>query len=83
MDMESYIYNIRTPDFYGDMKEMIEHFDALKYSDEFRKYHDMPCVHRMVLGKMKDENGGKVLLVELRSKLHAGRKKQSRRGLKG
>lgn len=41
---------------------MIEHFDTSEYPLEFRKRHDLLCVNRKVLDKMKDENGRKVLL---------------------
>lgn len=72
MDTNSYIYGIRTPDFYGDLKGMIEHFDTSEYPEEFRKRHDLPSVNRKVLGKMKDENAGSILseFVVLKSKVY-------------
>lgn len=73
MDTDSYTCDIRSPDFYGDLKGMVEHFDTLEYLEELRKRHDLPNVSKKVLDRMKDENGGSILteFVELRFKMYA------------
>ncbi|GFV19523.1 uncharacterized protein TNCV_3664551 [Trichonephila clavipes] len=71
MDTDSFIYNIKTDDFYEDMKGMIANFDTSDYQEN-NKY-GMPRVNKNVLGKMKDENAGQILeeFVGLRSKMYA------------
>ncbi|GBM54161.1 hypothetical protein AVEN_195153-1 [Araneus ventricosus] len=71
MDTDSYIYDIQTEDFYQDMKGMIDYFDTSDYPENNR--YGMPRVNKKVLGKMKDENAGKILeeFVGLRSKMYA------------
>ncbi|GFY19288.1 uncharacterized protein TNCV_4126751 [Trichonephila clavipes] len=71
MDTDSFIYDIRTDDFYEDMKGMIDYFDTSDYQEN--KRYGMPRVNKKVLGKMKDENAGKILeeFVGLRSKMYA------------
>ncbi|GFY22225.1 uncharacterized protein TNCV_3298681 [Trichonephila clavipes] len=71
MDTDSFIYDIRTDDFYEDMKGMIDYFDTSDYQENNR--YGMPRVNKKVLGKMKDENAGKILeeFVGLRSKMYA------------
>ncbi|GFX55757.1 uncharacterized protein TNCV_3428281 [Trichonephila clavipes] len=71
MDTDSFIYDIKTDDFYEDMKGMIDHFDTSDYQENNR--YGLPRVNKKVLGKMKDENAGKILeeFVGLRSKMYA------------
>lgn len=49
VDTDSYIFDIRTLDFYEDVKGMIEHFDTSENPEEFWKRHDLPSVNRKVL----------------------------------
>ncbi|XP_035209175.1 uncharacterized protein LOC118185154 [Stegodyphus dumicola] len=71
MDTDSFIYDIKTDDFYEDMKGMLEHFDTFDYPEDNR--YGMPRVNKKVLGKMKDENAGGILeeYVGLISKMYA------------
>ncbi|GFW00196.1 uncharacterized protein TNCV_2914781 [Trichonephila clavipes] len=69
MDTYSFICDIRTDDFYEDMKGMIDYFGASDYQENNR--YGMPRVNKKILGKMKDENAVKILedFVGLRSKI--------------
>lgn len=49
IDTDSYIYDLRTPDFYGDVKSIIEHFDTSENREEYQKRHNLPSVNRKVL----------------------------------
>jgi hypothetical protein len=71
MDTDAYIYDIKTDDFYNDMKQMIDHFDTSDYPEN--NIYNMPGINKKVVGKMKDENKGKVMeeFVGLRSKMYA------------
>ena len=70
-DMDSYMYDIKADDFYKDMKKMIDHFDTSHYPDN--NIYNIPRVTEKVLGKMKDQNNGKLMteFVCLRSKMYA------------
>ncbi|GFY45602.1 uncharacterized protein TNIN_106371 [Trichonephila inaurata madagascariensis] len=68
MDTNSFIYDIKAKDFYEDMKGMIDYFDTSEYPENNR--YGLPRVNKKVLGKMKDENAGRIMeeFVGLRSK---------------
>ncbi|XP_023227411.1 uncharacterized protein LOC111627943 [Centruroides sculpturatus] len=70
-DTDSYIYNIKTDHFYQDMKRIINYFDTSDYKED--NEYGIPRVNKKVLGKMKDENNGKIMtkFVGLRAKMHA------------
>lgn len=72
MDTDSFIYTIKTEDFYNDIKpDIAQHFDTANFPAE-NKYK-IPLVNNKVLGMMKDENCGKVMkeFVGLRSKMYS------------
>ncbi|GBN48631.1 hypothetical protein AVEN_140029-1 [Araneus ventricosus] len=71
MDTDSFIYDIKTDDFYEDMKSMIDYFDTSDYQEN--NPYNMPRCNKKVLGKMKDENSGVIMeeFVGLRSKMYA------------
>ncbi|GBN66704.1 hypothetical protein AVEN_60113-1 [Araneus ventricosus] len=77
MDTDNFIYNIRTEDFYKDMKGMIDYFDTSDYPENNR--YGMSRVNKKVLGEMKDENAGKILeeFILLRSKMYACKTEES------
>ncbi|GBM49733.1 hypothetical protein AVEN_175952-1 [Araneus ventricosus] len=69
MDTDSFIYRIKTEDFYTDMRGMIAYFDTSDYQEY--NPHNMPRCNKKVLGKMKDESNGVIMeeFVGLRSKM--------------
>ncbi|GFU20138.1 uncharacterized protein TNCV_2557301 [Trichonephila clavipes] len=77
MDTDSFIYDIKTEDFYADMKEMINYFDTSDYQENNR--YGLQRVNKKVLGKMKDEHAGKIFeeFVGLRSKMYACKTEES------
>jgi len=70
-DTDSLIYHIFTDDFYDYMKEHIELFDTSNFPSN-NKY-GLPLVNKKEIGKMKDENGGRLMteFVGLKSKMYS------------
>ena len=56
-DTDSFVYHIKTEDFYEDMKEMKEHYDMSEYSKESGLYDGE---NKKVIGKCKDESPDEV-----------------------
>ena len=72
MDTDSFIYDIRTEDFYGDIKaDLQEKFDTSDYKKD--NPYNFPAVNKKVIGMMKDELSGTIMseFVGLRSKVYA------------
>ena len=70
-DTDSLCYEIRTNDFYEDIsKDVPKWFDTSNY---LKNHFIQSDENKKVLGKMKDEAGGRIIteFVGLRSKLHA------------
>ena len=76
MDTDSFVYHIKTEDFYKDIAEDVkERFDTSEYSKEDAR--PLPIgLNKKVIGLMKDELRGKIMteFVALRSKRYAYRK---------
>ena len=73
MDMDSFIYEIETDDFYSDIADKIEsRFDTSGYADDGSR--PLPVgLNKKVIGLMKDELGGEIMseFVVLRPKMYA------------
>jgi len=72
MDTDSLIMEIRTDDFYADVRnKLIDEFDTSDYPKN--NSYRMPLVNKKVLGKFKDELNGKIMeeFVGLRAKMYA------------
>jgi len=70
-DTDSLCYNIRTEDFFEDIKaDVNEFFDNSDYPKDHKCYN---TVNKKVIGKFKDEAGCKIIeeFVGLRSKLYS------------
>ena len=69
-DTDSLIYHIETNDLYDDLAKYPQHFDFSNYPPEHQLHSD---ANKMVIGKMKDEAGGKIIteLVGLRPKMYS------------
>ena len=59
MDTDSFIYDIRIEDFYADIADdVLERFDMSRYDD----VRPLPTgKNKKVIGKLKDELGGKIM----------------------
>jgi hypothetical protein len=68
-DTDSFVYQIKTEDFYEDMKLMKEHNDMSEYSKENGLYVGE---NKKVIGKFKDESPDEVIesFVGIRSKCY-------------
>lgn len=69
-DTDSLCYDIKTKDIYEDMKDNKEEYDFSNYEKNHPLYDN---TNKKVIGKMKDECGGKVMseFVGLRSKMYS------------
>ena len=69
-DTDSLIYHITTPDLYDDLAKHPQHFDFSNYPPGHQLLSD---ANKMVIGKMKDEAGGKIIteFVGLRPKMYS------------
>ena len=81
MDTDSFVYNIKTEDFYEDIAYDVKtRFDTSGYSKEDAR--PLPIgLNKKVIGLMKDELGGKIMteFVALRPKLYAYKKLDDKR----
>ncbi|GFT98807.1 uncharacterized protein NPIL_213371 [Nephila pilipes] len=70
-DTDSFIYEIKTDDFYSDMKDDLNLYDTSDYDKN--NVYNLPLVNKKVIGKMKDENKGNIMIeyVGLKSKMYA------------
>ena len=69
-DIDSFCHEIKTYDIYNDMKKITDLFDTSNYPKNYPLYSE---VNKEVIGKFKDECGGKDIeeFVGLRAKLYA------------
>ena len=76
MDTDSFVYHIKTEDFYQDIAADVEkRFDTSNYSGDDNR--PLPIgKNKKVTGLMKDELGGKIMteFIALRAKMYAYRK---------
>ena len=76
MDTDSFVYHIKTEDFYKDIAEDVEaRFDTSGYPNDGNR--PLPIgKNKKVIGLMKDELGGEIMIefVALRAKLYAYKK---------
>ena len=75
MDTDSLIMEIKTDDFYCDVKnDLLQDFDTFDTSDYPKdNAYGIPLANKKVLGKFKDELNGKIMeeFIGLRSKLYS------------
>ena len=72
MDTDSFVYHIKTEDFYKDIAGDVEkRFDTSNYSEEDKRLLTTG-LNKKKIGLMKDELGGKIMteFVALRAKLY-------------
>lgn len=72
MDTDSFIYTIKTNDFYSDIYyDLSKYFDTSDYGAS--NVHNFPSVNIKKIGMFKDENGGKKMLefIGLRAKMYS------------
>ena len=69
-DTDSFVYQIKTDDFYEDMKGMKEHYDMSEYSKDSGLYDGE---NKKVIGNFKDESPDEVIesFVGIRSKCYS------------
>ncbi len=81
-DTDSVIIHVQTDDIYKDMKEHIEIYDTSNYDPEHPLYN---TVNKKVVGKFKDELGGKIMteFVGLRPKMYSYCGEESGKRAKG
>ncbi|KAK3088565.1 hypothetical protein FSP39_020689 [Pinctada imbricata] len=85
-DTDSLCYEVKTHDFYHDMMTDLDRFDTSNFEKDHFLYSKKNC---KVLGKMKDENGGKVVqeFIGLKPKMyslmcHGGDEKRTAKGIR-
>ena len=75
MDTDSYVYDIKTEDFYKDIAEDVEdRFDTSVYSNNRPSSKMLPIgKNKEVIGLMKDELGGGIMkeFVALKAKMYS------------
>ena len=81
-DTDSLILQVYTDDVYDDMKQNLDEYDTSNYPPEHKTYS---TANKKVVGKMKDELGGKVMteFVGLRSKMYSYVGEESGKRAKG
>ena len=82
-DTDSLIMEIKTTNFYDDVKNyLIDKFDTSDYPKD--NIYNMPLVKKKVIGKFKDELNGQIMeeFISLRSKLYSYKLLEGKEGEK-